>query len=63
MTEPSEDEILVKAKQLARADGRHWLWTTDEVDPEWDGRDHFVDESLRSEYLNRALELLRHEQG
>jgi hypothetical protein len=35
MSEPSEDEILVKAKQLAHADGRHWLWITDKVDPEW----------------------------
>jgi hypothetical protein len=63
MTEPTEDEILVKAKQLARDDGRHWLWSPDNGDPEQDGRGRVVDESLRAEYLNRALELLRHEKG
>jgi hypothetical protein len=63
MTEPTEDEILVKAKRLARDDGRHWLWNPDNGDPEQDSRDRVVDESLRAEYLNRALELLRHEKG
>jgi hypothetical protein len=61
MTEPTEDEILVKAKQLARDDGRLWLLGSEDSSNEHDGRDRVVDESLRAEYLNRALELLRHE--
>jgi hypothetical protein len=61
MTEPTEDEILVKAKQLARDDGRLWLLGFGDSGNEHDGRDRVVDESLRAEYLNRALELLRHE--
>jgi hypothetical protein len=61
MTEPTEDEILVKAKQLARDDGRLWLLGSEDSGNEHDGRDRVVDESLRPEYPNRALELLRHE--
>jgi hypothetical protein len=59
MTEPTEDEILVKAKQLAKEDGK--LWATEDNDDEPGGRELVADDSLRAEYLNRALELLRHE--
>jgi hypothetical protein len=31
--EPTDDKILVKAKQLARDDGRLWLWTSEEGQP------------------------------
>ena len=57
MTEPTEDEVLVKAKQLAR--GR--LWDTEDIENAPAARDRFADDSLRAEYLNRARELLRHE--
>ena len=60
MTEPTDDEVLVKAKQLARDDGRLWLWGSEENQPR-DARNHIADDLLRAEYLNRALELLRHE--
>lgn len=59
MTEPTEDEVLVKAKQLARDDGR--LWDTEDIEDAPAAGDRFADDSLRAEYLNRARELLRHE--
>ena len=59
MTEPTEDEVLVKAKQLAHDDGRRW--DSEDIDEEQDARDRLADNSLRAEYLNRARELLRHE--
>jgi hypothetical protein len=59
MTEPTEDEILVKAKQLAKEDGR--LWDSEDMDDEAGARERVADDSLRAEYLTRALELLRHE--
>jgi hypothetical protein len=59
MTEPTEDEILVKAKQLAHKDGRLWDRADIEEAP-WE-RNRLVADPLRTEYLNRALELLRHE--
>ena len=59
MTEPTEDEILVKAKQLAHDDGR--LWDTKDIKDAPSERSRFVDDALRAEYLNRALELLRYE--
>jgi hypothetical protein len=58
MTEPTEDEILVKAKQLAHDDGR--LWDTEDVKGAPSERNRFVDDTLRAEYLNQAWELLRH---
>jgi hypothetical protein len=61
MTEPTEDEVLVKAQQLAHEDGRLWLWVTEDSDPGKDGQGRIVDESLRVEYLNRARELMRRE--
>jgi hypothetical protein len=63
MAEPSEDEVLVKAKQLAHDDGRLWLWGSEELDNERDERGPFIYDSLRAEYLNRALDLLRHEKN
>jgi hypothetical protein len=59
MTEPTEGEALVKAKQLAHDDGRRW--DSQDIDQEQDARDRVVDDSLPAEYLNRARELLRHE--
>jgi hypothetical protein len=59
MTEPTEDEILVKAKQPAHDDGR--LWDTEDIkDAPWE-RNRLADDPLRAEYLIRARELLRHE--
>ncbi len=59
MTEPTDDEILVKAKQLAHKDGR--LWDKEDIeDAPWE-RNRFVDDSRRADYLNRALELLRYQ--
>jgi len=58
MTEPTEDEILVKAKQLAHDDGR--LWDTEDVKGAPSERNRIVDDALRAEYLNQARELLRH---
>jgi hypothetical protein len=60
MTEPTEDEVLVKAKQLARDDGR--LWDTEDLEQAPAARDRMSDDSLRAEYLNRARELFRHGQ-
>ena len=39
MTEPTEDEVLVKAKQLARDDGR--LWDTEDLEGD-PGGDRFA---------------------
>ena len=60
MTEPTEDEVLVKAKQLARDDGG--LWDAEDLEGDPDGRDRMTDDSLRAEYLNQAREMLRREQ-
>jgi hypothetical protein len=59
MTQQTEDEILVKAKQLSKDDGRLWLWGPDGRDSERSDRTRFADDSLKAEYLNRARELLR----
>jgi hypothetical protein len=59
MTEPTEDEVLVKAKRLAHDDGR--LWDTEDLEDAPAARDRMADDSLRAEYLNQARELLRHE--
>jgi hypothetical protein len=59
MTEPTEDEIRVKAKQLTHDDGR--LWDTPDIKDAPSERDRIVGDALRAEYLNRALELLRNE--
>ena len=58
MKEPTGDEILVKAMQLAQEDGKPWLWGSNELDNERDERGPFIYDSLRTEYLNRALALL-----
>jgi hypothetical protein len=59
MTEPTDNEILVKAMQLAKEEGKLWLWGSDEVDNERDERGPFIYDSLRAEYITRARELLR----
>jgi hypothetical protein len=56
MTEPTEDEVLVKAKQLAHDDGR--LWDTEDLEAAPAARGRMADDSLRAEYLNQARELL-----
>jgi hypothetical protein len=59
MTEPTEPEVLVKAKQLAHDDCR--LWDAEDLeDAPLEARELFADDSLRAEYLNQARELLRH---
>ena len=60
MTEPTDDEVLAKAKQLARDDGRLWLWSPEDEPPR-EARGRVADDSLRAEYLNQARELLRQE--
>ena len=60
MTEPTEDEVLLKAKQLARDDGRLRLWGS-EFDQLRKARGNTADDVLRAEYLLRARELLKHE--
>ena len=60
MTEPTEQEVLGKAKQLAHDDGR--LWDPEDLeDAPPEVRERFADDWLRAEYLNQARELLRHE--
>jgi hypothetical protein len=59
MTEPTEDEVLLKAKQPARDDGRLRLWGS-EFDQLRKARGN-TDDVLRAEYLLRARELLKHE--
>jgi hypothetical protein len=43
MTEPTEDEVLVKAKQLAHDDGR--LWDTEDLEDAPAARDRIADDS------------------
>jgi hypothetical protein len=59
MVEPTEGEILVKAKKLAHDDCR--LWDTEDVEEAPWERNRIVDDTLRAEYLHRARKLLRHE--
>ena len=63
MAQPTENEILVKAKQLAQDEGKLWLWGSEERDNERDERGPFIYDSLRTDYLNRALALLRQEKN
>lgn len=58
MREPTEGEILQKAKQLAREDGK--LWGHPDLESgELDPREPVADDSDQAEYLNRAREMLR----
>jgi hypothetical protein len=63
MKKPTGNEILMKAMQLAQEDGKPWLWSSNELDNERDERGPFIYDSLRTEYLKRALELLRREES
>jgi hypothetical protein len=63
MAQPTENEILVKAKQLAQDEGKLWLWGSEELDNERDERGPFIYDTLRIDYLNRALALLRQEKN
>jgi hypothetical protein len=57
MTEPSEDEILQKAKELCRDDGK--TWDSAELPGDSEGRRNAIaSDSDHSEYLNRAKALL-----
>jgi len=42
--------------------GADGVWGSNELDNERDERGPFIYDSLRTEYLNRALELLRREE-
>ena len=59
MTEPTEKEVVAKAKSLAHEDGLLW----DQNDPRVNqiGVGGRLDESLRANYLNRARVELRRE--
>jgi hypothetical protein len=58
MAEPTEDQILQKAQQLCREDGK--LWSAYDLEqPLADRTASVVDESSRTEYLNRARQILR----
>lgn len=61
MTEPTEDEILTRAKQLANDDGK--LWDTSDIKDGSKLRDRVADDSLRAGYLTRAQETLRGQTG
>jgi hypothetical protein len=61
MAEPTDNEVLVKAMQLAKEEGKPWLWGSDELENERDERGPFINDSLRAEYITRARELLRRE--
>jgi hypothetical protein len=54
MTEPTEDEVLVKAKQLARDDGR--LWDTEDIEDASAARRRRVPPRRISEPSARAAE-------
>jgi hypothetical protein len=57
MAEPSEDEILQKAKELCRDDDK--LWDLPDLQSEAGAnRARLVSDSDRTEYLNRAKSLL-----
>jgi predicted kinase len=58
MTEPTDDEVLLKAKQLARDDGRLRLWGSEFELPR-QARNSLADEVLWAEYLRRARQLLQ----
>jgi hypothetical protein len=60
MTEPTADQVLLKAKQLARDEVRMRLWDS-EYDQLRKARSRIDDNTLRAEYLTRARDLLRHE--
>ena len=60
MTEPTADQVLLRAKQLARDEGRMRLWDS-EYDQLRKARSRIDDDTLRAEYLNRARDLLRRE--
>jgi hypothetical protein len=49
MTEPSEDLVLLKAKQLVRDEGRLRLWDS-EYDQLRKARSHVADDTLRAEH-------------
>jgi hypothetical protein len=59
MTEPTESEVVAKAKSLAHEDGLLW----DHKDPQVNqtGVGGTLDESLGASYLNRARVELRRE--
>jgi len=62
MSEPTEDEILERAKELCRADDK--LWSEDDFRNPLAVQTSLIpiiDDAERAEYLNRAAEQLRRE--
>jgi len=57
MTEPSENEVVAKAKALAHEDGLLWDTEDPHINPQ--GIKSVVDDPLRAAYLNRARAELR----
>ena len=60
MREPSEDQIVQKAKTLAHEDGLLWQHS-DLEESALDPDKPVMDDAQKAEYLNRARELLRRE--
>jgi hypothetical protein len=58
MTEPSENEVVAKARALAHEDGLLWD-AEDHPHVTAQGVDTMLDDHLRVTYLNRAREALR----
>jgi len=61
MTEPTEDQILQRAKALCSGDG--YAWNEEEAPSDIEDGDVMptIDDSTRVEYLNRAKEQLMRE--
>jgi hypothetical protein len=62
MIDPTEDQILRKAKELCREDGN--LWSEHEVQNATDAQKEVMfvlDDAGRTEYLNRAADQLQRE--
>jgi hypothetical protein len=60
MVELLEDEIWQRAKAICRDDGK--IWDVAELESQR-GAKNIVDDSSRTEYLNRARSQLEHEQA
>jgi hypothetical protein len=56
MIEPTEDDVLVKVKQLAHDDGSLWLWNEEEDNREPNARDRVVGDTFRGEYLKSSAQ-------
>jgi hypothetical protein len=54
MSEPTESEILQRAKELCAKDGYAWNEADEPLDTEDGDIAKIIDESTRVEYLNKA---------